>query len=115
MPEYTPEDLATIREIAGYTPEQAVAFSWVALEVSEPGAWRKITPERLSFTEPGWGPLEQIYGSIDAAFRRLLIIPGSNAGSGFAAHVNPDGTVDAEDARRKLAQWLILLGRRATP
>ncbi len=115
MPDYTPEDLAEMREIIGYTPEQDAAFSWVALEKGDSGAWRRINPERLSFTEPGCGPGELLYGSLTETFRRLLIFPGSNAGSGFAAHVNPDGTVDAEDARRKLAQWLILLARRATP
>lgn len=112
MPDYTPEELAEFRQRIGYTPEQAAAFSWVALEEGEPGAWRKIIPERLSFTEPGWGPLEQIYGSIDEGFRRLLIHPGSLGGRGFAALTNPDGTVNAEDAERKLAQWLILITSR---
>jgi hypothetical protein len=98
-----------------YTPEQAVAFSWVALETAEPGAWRKIIPERLSFTGPGWGPLEQIYGSLDEGFRRLHILPGSAAGLGFAALTGPDGAADGEDARRKRDQWVIFLGRRDDP
>ena len=110
-PDYSHEQIAAFRQMFAYTPEQAVAFSWVALETGEPGAWRKIIPARLSFTDPGWGPLEQIYGSLDEGFRRLLITPGSAAGLGFAAHRDPDGTADAEDARRKRNQWVIFLTR----
>jgi len=93
----------------GYTPEQYVAFSWVALEKGDPGAWMKIDPRRLSFTEPGWGPLEQICGSLDDGLRALHVIPGSDAGNGFVVRRNPDGTVNEEDARRKRNQWVIFL------
>lgn len=92
-----------------FTPEQYVAFSWVALEKGDPGAWLKIDPRTLSFTRPGWGPLEQRYGSLDEGFRVLHIIPGSDAGNGFVALRNPDGSVNEEDARRKRNQWVLLL------
>jgi hypothetical protein len=112
-PEFTHEQIEAFRDMFAFTPEQYVAFSWVAMEKGDPGAWRNIDPERLSFTEPGWGPAEQAYGTLDRAFRILHIIPGSDAGLGFAARTNPDGTVNEEDARRKRNQWVIFLPRPA--
>ena len=109
MTEYTPAQVAELRKVFGYTPEQRAALSWAALESGAPGAWRKIIRERLSFTDPEWRPLEQIYGSLAGGFRALLIIPGSTAALGFAAHAGPDGTPDADDARRLRSQWLLLL------
>ena len=102
MTEFTP---GWFRQITGYTPEQRAAFSWVAWEQRDPGAWRKVDPERLSFTEPEWGPLQQAYGSFGQGLRELHIIPGDTAGLGFAAFTNPDGTVNEEDAERLRKQF----------
>ena len=92
-----------------YTPEQRAAFSWVALERGDHGAWRKINAHRLSFTEPEWGPLQQAYGSLGEGLRRLLVIPGETAGLGFAALTNADGSVNTQDAERLRKQWAIFL------
>lgn len=107
-PDHTPEQIAAFTQMFGFTPEQYVAFSWVALEKGDPGAWRRIIPQRLSFTEPGWGPAEQLYGTLDRTFQTLHIVSGSDASHGFAVRTNPDGTVNAEDAQRKRDQWVIL-------
>ena len=95
--------------MAEYTPEQRAAFSFVTLERADPGAWRKINAHMLSFTEPEWGPLQQLYGSLSEGFRRLLVIPGETAGLGFAAHANADGSVNAQDAERLRKQFVIFL------
>ena len=110
-PDYSYAQIAAFRQLFAYSPEQCVAFSFVALETAQPGAWRQIIPQRLSFTEPGWGPLEQIFGTSGEGFRRLSVIPGSPAGLGFTADRDPDGTVNAEGARRKRNQWVIFLNR----
>lgn len=89
-----------------YTPEQYVAFSFVVWDRRDPDAWRKgINRERLSFTEPEWGPLQQRYGSLEEGFRVLGLSAGDTSALGFAAHSNPDGSVNTEDAERKRKQW----------
>jgi hypothetical protein len=85
-----------------YTPEQRAAFSFTALEKGDWDAWRKIDARRLSFTEPEWAPLQQIYGSLAEGLRSLLIIPGDTAALGFAA-------LDPADAERLRKQWKIFL------
>ena len=86
-----------------YTPEQRAALSWAALDRA--GAdWRHgINAARLSFTEPDWTPLGQLYGSVAEGLAKLYIAPGDPAGLGFAA-------LDAADAERLRRQWKILLG-----
>lgn len=84
-----------------YTPRQRAALSWSAL-VQASAPWRDIIPHRLSFTEPGWDPLTQIYGSIARGLAQLHIGPGCAAGLGFAA-------LDEQDARDLLEEWLHLL------
>jgi hypothetical protein len=92
-----------------YTAEQRAAFSFVALERG--GAdWRHgINRQRLSFTDPGWDPATQLFGSLGACLAKLHIAPGDSAGLGFAAHTNPDGTVNAQDAERLRRQFVIFL------
>jgi hypothetical protein len=94
-----------------YTPRQRAALSWAAL-VRANAPWRDILAHRLSFTEPGWDPLTQLYGSIPAGFGALHIHPGEACGLGFAAFTNADGTVNEQDAAELLEGWLPLL---ATP
>lgn len=95
-----------------YTPRQRAALSWAAL-VRGRAPWRDIITHRLSFTEPGWDPLTQLYGSIAAGFGALHISPGEAAGLGFAAFTNADGTVDEQDAGELLEGWLPLLAAAA--
>ena len=106
MTEFTPE---WFTQITGYAPEQRAAFSWVAWEQRDAGAWSKINPDRLSFTKPEWGPLQQAYGSLEQGRRALHIIPGDTAGLGFTAFTNPDGSVNQEDAERLRKQFRIFL------
>ena len=84
-----------------FTPEQRAALSFAAL-VQANAPWRDILVHRLSFTEPGWGPLEQLYGSVASGLAKLYIAPGCAAGLGFAA-------LDAHDAELLLAEWVRLL------
>ena len=91
-----------------YTAEQRAAFSFTAL-VRADAPWRDIIAPRLSFTEPGWDPASQLFGSLGACFAKLDIVPGSDAALGFAALTNPDGTVNAQDAERLRKQWRIFL------
>lgn len=85
-----------------YTAEQRAAFSFTALERGD-ADWRHgINRQRLSFTDPGWDPAAQLFGSLAACFAKLHIAPGDPAGLGFAA-------LDAADAKRLRAAWLILL------
>jgi len=85
-----------------YTAEQRAAFSFTALERGDADWYHGINRDRLSFTEPGWDPLTQLFGSIAAGVAKLHIAPGDFAGRGFAA-------LDAADAKRLRAAWLILL------
>jgi hypothetical protein len=93
---------------AEYTPRERAALSWAAL-VKASAPWRDLNVPRLSFTDPGWGPAEQLYGSIAACFAAIRIAPGCAAGLGFAALTGADGTVDEEDAAALLEGWRALL------
>ena len=93
---------------AEYTPRQRAALSWAAL-VRASAPWRDIIPGRLSFTEPGWDPLTQLYGSHAAGLGKLRIHPGEAAGLGFFAYTNADGTVNEQDGAELLEGWLPLL------
>lgn len=75
-----------------FTAAQRAALSFAAL-VKGGAPWRKIDPERLSFTERGQDPLGQLYPSAEVAFRELFIRPGDAAGLGFAALSEADAPV----------------------
>lgn len=85
-----------------FTAVQRAALSWAWLEHCDPGRWREISQDKLSFTEYGQDPLTQIYGSVAAGFAALHIAPGSAAGLGFAA-------LSVTDAIGLQATWMDLL------
>jgi hypothetical protein len=91
-----------------YTPRQRAALSYAAL-VRTSAPWRNLVPHLLSFTKPGCGPGEQLFGSLAACFAQTGIAPGCAAGLGFAALTNADGTVNALDAAELLEEWRRLL------
>lgn len=92
-----------------YTAEQRAALSFAALDRAD-ADWRHgIDRRRLSFTDPGWDPLTQLFGSVAAGMAKLHLAPGSAAALGFAALTRPDGSVNTEDARRLRNQWRIFL------
>ena len=86
-----------------YTPLQRVALSFAALDRA--GAdWRQgIIVRRLSFTDPGWDPATQLFGSLAACLGKLRLHPGSLAALGFA----PLDDADREPLR---VAWRLLLG-----
>ena len=85
-----------------FTPVQRAALSFAALVRGHTG-WRDgISRDRLSFTDPGWDPATQLFGSLAACLAGLYIAPGDPAGLGFAA-------LDAADAIEMQAAWLDLL------
>jgi hypothetical protein len=88
-----------------FTPRQRAALSFAAL-VRASAPWRdQINVPRLSFTEQGWDPGSQLYGSVAACLAQLHLGPGCAAALGFAA-------LDDEDAAELLGEWERLL---ATP
>jgi hypothetical protein len=99
---------------AEYTPRERAALSWAAL-VKASAPWRDLNVPRLSFTDPGWGPAEQLYGSLAACFAAIRIGPGCAAGLGFAAFTDADGTVNEQDAAELLEGWLTLLPQPPRP
>lgn len=85
-----------------FTVVQRAAFSFAWLVQHEPDRWRDISRDKLSFTEFGWDPLTQLYGSVAAGLAALRIAPGSPVGLGFAA-------LDLSDAIELQAIWMDLL------
>ena len=84
-----------------FTPRQRAALSFAAL-VQASAPWRDINVPRLSFTEPGWDPASQLFGSLDACFAALRLAQGCAAALGFAA-------LDADDAVALEKEWADLL------
>ena len=89
------------------TPEQRAALSFAALYHTD-APWRDILTDRLSFTEPGWDPLTQMFGSVAEGLSKLYLVPGCAAAEGFAA-------LDEADAEPLLEEWLRLLGPARRP
>lgn len=84
-----------------YTAAQRAAFSFAVLARHD-DRWRTINRRRLSFTEPGWSPLGQLYGSVADGLIKLYVLPGDVAGLGFAA-------LNAQDAEQLRQAWIWLL------
>lgn len=84
-----------------FTVVQRAALSFASL-VRGKAPWREISRDRLSFTESGYDPLTQLYGSEAAGLAALYLAPGAAAALGFAA-------LDATDAIGLQAAWMDLL------